>query len=186
MEKEEKNPIEGFTAAIADLVGLDIWGVAAGAGVGTMAIIRVGPRVRRTVPLRNPHLSSAMRDYDSLFSLHLRGGCAWRLETSGEVLFVRWSRFEPGTTKPVLERVVGSTIEDARLSLPGLDLLIVLGNGLRLNLFCDASVQDEDCNYSLFTPSKVYSVEAGSVLCVEEHTPVVPFHNTIRRGGTPD
>src|SRR5215470_15713937 len=64
-----------FEEALNRLVGQLCWGVSAGAGTGSIVDLKIGRKILRKTPVRNPHLSRLQRKYDSEYAIFIE--CAW-------------------------------------------------------------------------------------------------------------
>ena len=156
--------IAEFVKGINRLIGQECWGFAAGEGTGSSVSLDIGRKVLRKEPLKNPHLTSEQRKYDSEFDLFIQ--CAWRIESKTQVICGAWDdNAEDGVMIKGLQGLVGSTVDSIKVSKPALDLVLNFNNGLALRIFCDQTNQAEmDDNYSVFFPDVVYIVGNRSQL----------------------
>jgi hypothetical protein len=101
--------------------------------------------------------------------LSLFASCAWRLQTTSEVLCGCWDdKEDSGQMRAGLDRLVGQPVRRALAVPPGWDLAVEFENGLVLRVFCDQTNDQEGAdNYSLYCGNTVYTVGTLSELYEE-------------------
>ncbi|MDM8549321.1 hypothetical protein QUF72_04550 [Desulfobacterales bacterium HSG2] len=165
---------EEFLSALKNLAGKRCWGVAAGEGTGSVVALDCGDKIPRDRPLRNVHLAEDQRRYKAELSLFI--WCSWRLDSDTEVIC--------GATDPNdndgpmingLMNLPDRRVESVDALLPGLDLTLRFDGPFCLRVFCDeTNIEDDYENYSFFTDSRIYTVNARSV---------VSYENVLRKAG---
>ena len=157
-----------FEEALNRLVGQLCWGVIAGAGTGSIVDLKIGRKILRKTPVRNPHLSRLQRKYDSEYAIFIL--CVWRVDSKSKVVCGCWDdNTENGEMLAGLRRLVGSTITSVDVKKPAWDLDLTFSNGLVLKVFCDSiNLIDKGDNYSVFLPEGIYTVGARSKLLKEQ------------------
>jgi len=160
--------------ALRALVGKPCWTVFAGPETGSAIDIHFGSKIPRLPPLRNPALSDDERRYEGEFSLYIT--CAWRMTENNQVVY-GWTDAadDPAALNSTLEHLVGRTVIAMDVKPTAWDLSLQFGSDLILDIFCDqTSLVDEDDNYALFTPSRLFNVGPRSRLAVELRDPDEP------------
>jgi hypothetical protein len=165
MEKNSEG-IAQLESAISSFREQKCWSVIAGAGSGSLITLAFGRKVRRTRSLRNQHLTEVQRDFEGELELYVE--CAWRLETTTSVICTSTSNNEHGGTMlGGLEKLIGTTIVEAKLTHPAMDIKIAFDNGLTLVVFADqANEADKYCNYTVSEKSKIIINGAKSEISV--------------------
>jgi hypothetical protein len=153
-----------FQEALDRLPGKRCWGVVAGKGTGTIFTLDFGAMFPRASPVRNPHLSRAVRENEA--ELSLMAHCAWRIDGPGEVLTGCWESNEAdGPMLRGLNALLERTVTATRFTRPGLDLELEFSGGHHLRLFCDQTDPEETFqNYSLHTSTWISVVGCRSEL----------------------
>lgn len=152
------------------MAGLPCWNVQAGA-VGSMASLHIGAKVPLDKPLPYPNrsLTPDEHKFRGEYVLYIED-CPWRLESTDAVIAL-WtqSNAPDGPMVTGLNRLIGTTIDSAQVTLPGMDLAVRFDNGLTLRVFPDQSDPDEGDNYSLsIKDDKTYIIAANSTVYVED------------------
>lgn len=95
--------------------------------------------------------------------------CAWRVQTTSEVLCGCWDdKEEGGQMRAGLERILGQPVRRALAVPPAWDLALELENGVVLRVFCDQTNDEEGAdNYSLYAGDTVFTVGTLSDLYEE-------------------
>jgi len=137
------------------------WGVVAGKGTGSHIVLDFGDKIARRHVLSNPHLSCDQNMFEGSYSLFIK--CAWRLQNQREVLCSSTSSNKKGGRMQMgLTELVGSNVIGIYICPQTYDVKLTFSNNLRLYIFCDmANSVDNDDNYSLFTPSDIYTIPSG-------------------------
>ena len=161
-ERAESEP--KLARAVARLAGQRCWGFAAGSGTGSVVSLSIGGMIPRSAPLRNPHLSTAVRENDPEFGLYVE--CVWRIERQDGIVAGCWdSNEEDGPMLKGLATLVDQLIVDAELVLPALDLKLRFANDVSFRIFCDQTNADDGTdNYTLFTPTETLIVGCRSAV----------------------
>jgi hypothetical protein len=143
----------------------------ADAGTGPVVDLKVGRKILRKIPLRNPHLSRLQRKYDSKYAIFIL--CVWRVDSKSKVVCGCWDdNTENGEMLAGLRRLVGSTITSVNVKKPAWDLDLTFSNGLVLRVFCaSVNLVDMDDNYSVFLPEGIFTVSTRSKLLKEQRPP---------------
>ena len=147
-----------FEEALNRLVGQLCWGVSAGVGTGSVVDLKIGRKILRKIPVRNPHLGQLQRKYDSEYAIFIH--CVWRVDSKSKIVCGCWDdNTENGEMLAGLRRLVGSTITSVNVKNPAWDLDLTFSNGLVLRVFCDSvNLVDMDDNYSVFLPEGIFTV----------------------------
>lgn len=157
-----------FETRVRQLRGELCWSVKAGRGTGSAFTADFGEKLRRNVPLKNPHLSDDERNFQGEFALYVT--CAWRVDGLAEVISA-WTSGGDTVDEMVagLDRLVGRRVVSVSVKKPGWDLVLEFEGGHTLTIFCDQTNRVEEAdNYSLFVKSKTYSVGTRSKLELSE------------------
>lgn len=150
-----------------ELVTFSAWGIVAGAGTGSMVTINFGEKYQRARPLLNPHVDPITRDYEAHWSLFIENG-SWRLESPTFVFCSsKSSNLAEDEMIKNLEHLHGAVVVNATVVEPSGDLIVCFSNQTRLLVFCDCMREDDGDNYSLFTPSRIYTVKSKGALSCE-------------------
>lgn len=144
------------------LVGELCWGIVAGPGTGSHISLTFGEKRPRQRVLTNPHLSEDQQRCEGEFILYVT--CAWRLQGPGRVICSSASsNVEGGPLQKGLKRLVGDVVNEVSVRPPAFDVEVRFSSGLVLLVFCDISDdEEEEDNYSLFTPTDILTVSGGS------------------------
>jgi len=140
------------------------WSITGGEGTGSVIGIDCGEKIPRKKKLVNPHLTDEQRLYKSELSLLIWS--AWRLDSENGVICS--STDDNSNNGPMitgLKQLIGKKIRNVSIATPMHDMTILFDEGYVLNIFCD---QCENENYSFFTTSKIYTVEAKGEISAEE------------------
>jgi hypothetical protein len=145
------------------------WYVSCGGSVGTTFQLVLGEKILRSVPVANPAHSDDFRHFEG--EANLLVWCTWRLDSADAPLTSSDDAVEH--VEKVLERLVGQTVVDVRVDLPGWDLHLDFTEGARLHIFCDHVPGDPsfDGNWDLFLADKLISIGVGSRCDVEQRLP---------------
>jgi hypothetical protein len=153
------------------IVGLrkKCWYVSCGGAAGRTFQLAMGEKVRRTIPLRNPAATEEFRVYEGASNLLV--WCSWRLDSSVAPL-----TSSDDTTEHVVDTLrglIGRTVENVRVDVPGWDLHLQFTGGLTLHVFCDHLPGDPsfDGNWDLSLTDKMIAVGVGSNVVVEARSP---------------
>lgn len=162
---------EKFLNYLHRLEGLQCWGITAGEGTGSNISLDFGKKVERARPLRNSHLTEAVRKFTGEFRIFVQG-CAWRLDADKMICSSKTPNANDGPMALGLRTLVDQRVVNAAITLSGYDLLIEFSTGTKLRLFCDCfdDVSDGN-NYSFHTPDWVFVVKAGGILASESREP---------------
>jgi hypothetical protein len=149
---------EDFVLQLRTLVGKPCWSVVAGAGTGSRVALDFGRKFQRDVPCPNPHLTADQQNYDSEISLFIE--CAWRLDTSTEVLCSSSETdSNDGPMVSGLNSLVDHEVESIDVVPPAFDLVVRFAGGLSLKIFCDQTNLDDGWdNYSLHLRDRIFIV----------------------------
>ena len=130
------------------LVGKPLWAIVAGEGTGSILNLYLGEKLKRTNPLRNPHLSEDVRKNDSEFGIMIY--CSWRVENCSEVICGSGESDEDvGFMLEGLEILQNKTVQSVHLDKI-LDLCICFEDNLKLKLFRDVGSKDKDVEDDLY------------------------------------
>jgi hypothetical protein len=159
--------VKDFISTLQHLVGKNCWGFVAGEGTGSVVALDFGDRVKRDRPLKNPHLTREQRENSAELSLLVQ--CAWRLDSPEQVICSAWdSNVADGPMLAGLQRVVGKNVYSVVVDVVSLDLTLRFDAGLCLKIFCDrVNVDEDEDNYSFYTPTRTFAVGARSHLSIE-------------------
>ena len=129
--------------------------------------VDLGGKLERAKPLRNPHLSEALRKFTGEFRLFVQD-CAWRLDADKMICSSKTPNANDGQMVLGLRTLIDQRVVNAVTTLPAYDLLIEFSTGAKLRLFCDCFDDGSDGNnYSFHAPERVFVVKAGGILTSE-------------------
>src|SRR5579863_4372902 len=124
-----------FLNDLRRLEGLHCWGITAGEGTGSHVSLDFGKKVERAKPLRNRHLTEAVRKFTGEFGIFVQG-CAWRLDADKMICSSKTPNTNDGPMALGLRTLLDQRVVNAATTLPEYDLLIEFSTGTRLCLFC--------------------------------------------------
>jgi hypothetical protein len=161
--------VDRLSEVLSRIVGRRCIGFTAGESAGSVVDLEFEPRKIRSKPLKNPHLTPEQRTGEPEYSILVE--CAWRLDSNYKVLCGAWDDNSlGGRMLSGLEATTGALLERFVLSDPGLDLELWLSNGLCFRIFCDqVNEVDENDNYSVFCPDRIFTVGTKSLLKEEDY-----------------
>jgi hypothetical protein len=144
-----------ITASLERLLGEECWAIIAGSGTGSVILLDLGAKLRREVPLRNDALSDEERNFEAPYSVHIWS--SWRVER-GAAVVGSWAALpaEGWWERSGLALIKGRRLTGYELGDPVPDLRLEFDD-VRLSVFADTlAVDDEDCAFTLRTPTDVY------------------------------
>lgn len=158
---------ESFNHEITSLVGTQCWGFVAGEGTGSTIALDFGGKILRKRTLKNPLLTEVQRNYEAELSLIVF--CAWRLESENRIICSSTdSNHNDGPMVEGLNSLINCRITSVNVFPVSYDLILLFNNSMKLTIFCDqTNTEDMMDNYSFFTPQKVYTIEAKSIINIE-------------------
>ena len=156
-----------FLNDLRRLQGLQCWGITAGEGTGSRISLDLGEKLERAKPLRNLHLSEAVRKFTGEFRLFVQD-CAWRFDADKIICSSKTPNANDGPMVLGLHTLIDQRVVNAVTTPSGYDLVVEFSTGAKLRLFCDCfdDVSDGN-NYSFHTPDRVFVVKAGGILTSE-------------------
>ncbi len=155
-----------FITALHSLEDKKCWGFTAGYGTESVVNFQFGKKIKRSKPLHNPQILEDQRNYEAELSLSVM--CAWRLDTNGKIICGSGdSNVKGGLMLTGLADLINKKVTSVSPYPPSFDLELVFENGFQLRVFCDQVRNDDDENYSFYTPRLVYTVNARSILTRE-------------------
>jgi hypothetical protein len=170
---------ERFQAGVADLVGKDCWGVAAGAGTYSRIALDFGARFPRDRLTPNEFLTKVVRDNEAEFWLFV-WTTPWRIQ-SRDTVIATWqdqdNKSNDGPMLDALDSLIGATVVAAHVSPPAWDITLTFDNDLTLSVFTDGSPRHDYDDYSFATRHTVFTVSVGGWLEVERRLLDVDFHD---------
>jgi hypothetical protein len=149
---------------IKQFVGLQCWGVVAGAGTGSMATFDFGGRVAIKPPLANPHLTQELTTFQGEYGLFLEE-CHWQLESNSGILCTS-DDSEIAIGQKLVAKLRGKRLSSGSVTDPSLDLDLFFEGGLRLCVLCQQTHRDTR-NYSIRSPSGWITVGASGQVSFE-------------------
>lgn len=166
MEKN-KNGTFALENALLAFRGKKCWSVIAGEGSGSLITLAFGLKQHRIKSLKNQHLTNEQRNFEGEFELYVE--CAWRLETTTSVICTSTSSNRRGDAMMNgIEKIVGKTVAEVRLTYPAADIKIDFDSGLSLVVFADqANEVDQYCNYAISTNSEIIVNGAKSLISLQ-------------------
>jgi hypothetical protein len=150
--------------ALDQIINQECWGITAGEGTGTMAILSFGSKIPLSKEYKNEHLTEDLKKYEGEWQLFIE--CAWRISSETEVVCGCWEdNRKGGPMLSCLQHITNQKVESMDIHLPTWDLKIHFANSLTLSIFCDQTSLDEGFdNYSVSTLDDVYIVSTRSIL----------------------
>ena len=158
--------MDALKAALDRMVGLTCW--AAVGAVGSHVSLKIGGKIQRDIPIKNPNISALARKYTGEWGLFIQD-CTWRVDSSRRVLAS--SRSTCDKFKSICTRLTGRTIVEAVLIRPAGDLVVTFDKNLTLRLFADCIDARDGTNYTLFTPTKSITVTHAGRIRTEKRNP---------------
>ena len=163
IETKNMENLEGnLKAEFQKIIGEECWGIIAGTGTGSVVSIQIGNKIPRKKSLDNIALEQAVRDFEAEYSLHIE--CVWRLDSDHEIICGAWDdNSKGGKMLQGLNHLLGKQITRVTLLEPAWDFIIEFSNLFKFKVFCDqVNEEDENDNYSLFTPTQTITVSNRS------------------------
>ncbi len=151
-----------FEMSVNKLASRECWAMTAGRGSGSRFTLDIGAKIKRSIPVQNPHLSPDSQQFTGEFALFVEN-CAWRLEHNKAILCTSKSaNSEGGEMLTNLRLLIGRKIENINLIIPGFDLIVKFENGFMLRTFSDCSLEKlmTATIATLFTPTETITVTA--------------------------
>jgi hypothetical protein len=150
-------------AAFEKVVGEECWSIIAGPGTGGVILLDLGPKLPREHELHNDTLTDEERMFESAYSIHV--WCSWRVEQAGVVVGSWVALPEDGWwDRSGLARIKGRQMTGFDLVAPIPDLRMNFGD-ICLRTFADTlSVNEDDCAFTLRTPTEVLLVFSNGEL----------------------
>jgi len=161
--------MSGIIAEVQCSLRKPCWYVSCGGVALTTFELALGEKVPRSFVIPNEAHSEDFRNYEG--EANLLVWCSWRLDGPDAPL-TSWDDTVENVER-VLEGLVGRSIVNARVDLPGWDLHLDFTGGLRLHVFCDHVPGDPsfDGNWTLSLTNKMIAIGVGSKCEVEARTP---------------
>ena len=159
-----------FREVGARLVGEECWSVIAGKGTGSHVSMKVGAKIPRERPLKNPTLTEDERNFEGEFELFVTEA-SWRVEDAESVLCTDTDE-NTGKRYAHLKGLAGRKVTSASVVFPSFDLLLEFEGGLRFCVFSTFANDSEEYsdydNYIFFTQEATYSVDGRSEVSKEK------------------
>ena len=161
-----KSNAQALNDAFHELEGLECWAWVAGRGTGSVVSLKFGEKIKRRIPVTNPHISEEARKFEGEYCLFIEG-CAWRIEEE-EVLGCSVSSNEPdGAMIEALSQLINKKVVSVSLKYPSFDFSLLFEQGVSLHSFCFLKTADELDNYTLSTRDSAWTVTDHGECVVE-------------------
>ncbi len=165
--KDMESLADALQSNLRQLMTTKCWGIIAGSGTGSVLNLQFGAKIPRQKPLDNPTLRQDVRLFDAEYDLFIE--CVLRLDTNQEVICGAWD--DNSTEGPMLEglnNILEKPVTGITVLEPAWDVIIEFDDSFKLKIFCDqVNEEDENDNYSFFTPKQVITVGTRGKLQTE-------------------
>lgn len=159
--------LKKIKSCLDSLILTKCWAVFAGPGTGSMVSMDFGQRVRRSVPLKNPTLSSSQREFEGEIKIFIQNA-QWELLQKGtRICNSDDDNRIDGPIVSGLSRLIGKQVHTADVISHFGDLEIGFGDGFQLKITCARIAQDSDC-YSLFSPRSIATLNGVGLVEIED------------------
>lgn len=131
---------------LAALVGKECWAAVAGNGTGSMVSFEFGEKIRRKRALSSPTLSPEVREFNSEFTVFVRGGAQWvlkRAKGDESLICSNDSGNEAGGEMlSGLSLLIGKKVSSTERSEDFMELALNFDNSLVFQMTCIANGMD--------------------------------------------
>lgn len=157
------------------LLSQPCWGIAAGAGTGSIVSLHFGRKLPRVRPVDNPALDPVLRTHQGEAILFIE--CRWIIVSNEKVRFdSERDQSANGTMNRALHRLLGTFVRYLRVSMPIDEVSIEFDNGDVLTLHTDRpEADDPHDNFTLSYGDSSFIIGPDLGLRIEPRKGVVPI-----------
>jgi hypothetical protein len=156
--KAFRNPAGRFDVLSAppvqNLIGVTLWGIAAGEGTGPLVTLHFGDKLPRLRPLDNPTLAPDLRTHEGEFVLFIK--CRWTIEHNKHKLADDGSSPRPGgAMQRALRRLLNRPVKEVNFRTKAVS--VEFTGHLGLHIYPQTQTNGLG-NYSFSTPEQRFAV----------------------------